>query len=123
MGAWTESLPPVMSHKDQRINGEKALRNIVLALEQDRAGDAAMMLSYVQFAAASVRQWRKSLPKDQQSTRIDIGQAWERSNRDVLQRAIIATTRADMDPHDPARWLRSAEAHLRTLGRRLMGEK
>jgi len=119
-GSWVKSLPPVMDHDDPRIYGEKALRNLVLALEQERTGQTDWLLRHVRYAAAEVRAWRLSMPKKERGERVAATGWMTENNRDLIHDAMKCIISADERDLFPTKYLRVAEADLRTLGKRLM---
>lgn len=117
-GAWVKSLPLVLPRKDPRAYGELALLHLVNALANERTGSTSL-LREVQLAAAHVRAWRTSLPKNKQSERVEDGGDFY-SNRQLIGMAIHNIIEADDEGE--GHWLRYSEAYLRTVGKRLAKE-
>ena len=121
MTRWTDTLPEVGAQADPRRHGEIALSCLVYALQDERKGRRDMLLRDVRHAAAHVRTWRLSLPKDQKWKRNEDFPATAR-DRYLIRSAARAILNADGYAPDRDFYLRAAEAALRTLGRRLQAE-
>lgn len=120
MGKWSKSLPEAAT-KQTYWGGDRAagaLADIAWAMVScDRPGVA---LSGVRHAAAAVRAWRKSLPRDLQGERREDDPYWDSEPvREYLRQAAQAIIRADSLLRSKGNALRWAEAHLRNAGKLL----
>ena len=119
MGQWTKSLPEptvITGWSDDRA--ASALDDIAIAMARLTEGDKASALCWTRSAAAEVRAWRKSLPKDQQGKRRDMGHTG--NARLHLRMAVRHICNADFG--GSGGHTRAAEAHLRAVGKALAKE-
>ena len=124
MSAWIKSLPEVDDYSP-RTRAGFAIMGIGSALshmEGHHQLKDAIILAETQQAAAHVRAWRKSLPKDQQDEHYpeDALEVFRDVRTDLLD-ALLGIYHASLYAN-VGHNLREAEAFLRRAGEHMMGE-